>query len=179
MTNGIGVLVGAGIGVLVGAGIRVLVGVGMLIGVGAGMLVGVGARVLVGLGTAALVEVGTPVFAGVGDPSSLNCSAIFPSLFAASSFNPVSPQAAPEKTETTRINVIEGTREKAINAATWLSSDFPVMKVSTVPLPLHRHCAQDGMIWLKTPVISLAVYLITLESWLDREIHNLITAESE
>jgi hypothetical protein len=165
VTNGIGVLVGVGTGVLVG------VGVGALIGVGTGMLVGVGAGMLVGVGTGVLVGVGTAVFAGVGDPFSPNCSATLPSRFAASSFNPVSPQAAPERTETTRINVIEGTRENAINAATWLSSDFPEKNISTDPLPLHRLSAQDGMIWLKTPVISLAVYLITLESWLDRAIH--------
>jgi hypothetical protein len=165
VTNGIGVLVGVGTGVLVG------VGVGVLIGVGTGMLVGVGAGMLVGVGTGVLVGVGTAVFAGVGDPFSPNCSATLPSRFAASSFNPVSPQAAPERTETTRINVIEGTRENAINAATWLSSDFPEKNISTDPLPLHRLSAQDGMIWLKTPVISLAVYLITLESWLDRAIH--------
>ena len=173
MTNGIGVLVGVGIGVLVGVGVGVLIGVGagMLVGVGAGMLVGVGTGVLVGVGTVALVEVGTAMFVGVGDPFSPNCSATFPSRFAASSFNPVSPQAAPERTETTRINVIEGTRENAINATTWLSSDFPEMNISTDPLPLRRLSAQDGMIWLRTPVISLAVYLIALESWLDRAIH--------
>jgi len=60
-----------------------------------------------------------------------------------------------------------------------LGSDLPEMNISTVPLPLHRIRAQDGMIWPKAPVISLAVYLMMLESWLDREIHNLITAESE
>ena len=168
MTNGIGVLVGVGVGV----GVLIGVGAGMLVGVGAGMLVGVGTGVLVGFGTAAFVEVGPAVFAGLGDPSSPNCSAIFPNRFAASSFNPVSPQAAPERTETTRINAIEGTRENAINAATWLSSNFPEMNISMDRLPLHRLSAQDGMIWLKTPVISLAVYLITLESWLDREINN-------
>lgn len=113
-------LVGVGIGVLVGVGTGTLVGVGsaVLVGVGTGVLVGVGTGMLVGVGAAALAEAGTAVFAGVGDPSSPKRSATSPRRFAASSLNPVSPQATFERAKTTRIKVIKRTRENAKNTAT-------------------------------------------------------------